>query len=415
MTAEGVTPCLHQHVGSWIETPEETEAVLAAISPDLLLFGPDTGHLAWAGADPADLIERHLDRVGAVHLKEYGAGVAGQARTDRWSYREATARHAFTEPGRGDVDFAAVLKVLSRFDGWYVVEVDIPDQPTAAVLQDQAVDIVAVCSPHAFHADQVIAACQAGKRGVLCEKPMTTTADQARQVAAAAAATGVPVIVGTMHSYDPAYRAARGHWGDLPDTATLVRSVIYLPSNDLMVAAATDSAGPPAADAAGVLPHPPNIKDAILGLAMHALPLVREFLPAAGSVSFARLLKPWGYSVTITSGDRAVQLIGFMPGRWAPDWRLSACGDGRELHVAFPPSYVLAGSATATLAADGTRQSWRYPDNGYQAEWEHVADVAEGRTQPSAGLDTAIADLLCAIDIADQAAAVDAALAGAMS
>ena len=132
MTAEGVTPCLHQHVGSWIETPEETEAVLAAISPDLLLFGPDTGHLAWAGADPADLIERHLARVGAVHLKDYRAGVAGQARAGRWSYREATARHAFTEPGRGNVDFAAVLKVLSRFDGWYVVEVDIPDQPTAA-------------------------------------------------------------------------------------------------------------------------------------------------------------------------------------------------------------------------------------------------------------------------------------------
>ena len=44
--------------------------MLAAISEDLLLFGPDTGHLAWAGADPADIIERHLHRVGAVHLKD---------------------------------------------------------------------------------------------------------------------------------------------------------------------------------------------------------------------------------------------------------------------------------------------------------------------------------------------------------
>jgi inosose dehydratase len=127
MVTEGVTPCLHQHVGSWIESPQETEAVLAAISPDLLLFGPDTGHLAWAGADPAAIIERHLPRVGAVHLKDLQAAVTRQA----LDYRAATARHAFTEPGRGNVDFAAVLKVLSRFDGWYVVEVDIPDQPTA--------------------------------------------------------------------------------------------------------------------------------------------------------------------------------------------------------------------------------------------------------------------------------------------
>jgi inosose dehydratase len=132
MVAEGVTPCLHQHVGSWIETPQETEAVLAAISPDLLLFGPDTGHLAWAGADPADIIRRHLDRVGAVHLKDVRADVSRNARAAGLSYREATAHHVFTEPGRGDLDLVAVLRVLSRFDGWFVVEVDVPDQPTPA-------------------------------------------------------------------------------------------------------------------------------------------------------------------------------------------------------------------------------------------------------------------------------------------
>lgn len=130
MVAEGVTPCLHQHVGTWIETPQETEAVLAAISPRLLLFGPDTGHLAWAGADPAAIIEAHLDRVGAVHLKDVRAAVRSEAQAAGRGYRETTARHVFTEPGRGDVDFAGVLQVLARFGGWYVVEVDVADQPT---------------------------------------------------------------------------------------------------------------------------------------------------------------------------------------------------------------------------------------------------------------------------------------------
>ena len=125
MTAEGVLPCLHQHVGTWIESPDELTTVLESIPDNVLLFGPDTGHLAWAGADPAELIRRCNQRVGAVHLKD----IRRQNAAGR-DYRAAGAAHVWTEPGRGDVDFASVLQALFGFDGWYVVEVDIPDQPT---------------------------------------------------------------------------------------------------------------------------------------------------------------------------------------------------------------------------------------------------------------------------------------------
>jgi inosose dehydratase len=132
MVAEGVTPCLHQHIGTWIETEAETSAVLDGIDPGILLFGPDTGHLSWAGIDPAAYIEAHLDRVGAVHLKDLHAPVMQRARAGDLHYQPAMAAHVWTEPGRGDVDFGAVLAVLSRFEGWYVVEVDVADQPTPA-------------------------------------------------------------------------------------------------------------------------------------------------------------------------------------------------------------------------------------------------------------------------------------------
>lgn len=130
MVSEGVIPCLHQHVGTWLETEAEIESVLAAVDRELLLLGPDTGHLAWAGADPARFIEKHLDRVGAVHLKDLHGAIRTEALTESLDYAGATARHLWTEPGRGDIDFDDVLAVLSRFDGWYVVEVDIADQPT---------------------------------------------------------------------------------------------------------------------------------------------------------------------------------------------------------------------------------------------------------------------------------------------
>jgi inosose dehydratase len=130
MTAEGVVPCLHPHVATWIETPQETETVLRGVDPGVLMFGPDTGHLAWAGADPAAFIEKHLDRVGAVHLKDVRHAVGHESRQEALDYRDTVAKNVWTEPGRGDVDFDAVLEVLSRFDGWYVIEVDLADQPT---------------------------------------------------------------------------------------------------------------------------------------------------------------------------------------------------------------------------------------------------------------------------------------------
>jgi inosose dehydratase len=130
MVAEGVTPCLHQHVGTRIETPEETCAVMDRLSPDLLLFGPDTGHLAWAGADPVAMIDRYIDRIGAVHLKDVRSSVSSDAQAAGRGYYETMAAHLWTEPGRGDVDLAAVLRALSRYEGWFVIEVDIPDQPS---------------------------------------------------------------------------------------------------------------------------------------------------------------------------------------------------------------------------------------------------------------------------------------------
>ena len=46
---EGVRSCLHNHVGSVIETGEEVERLMEMVDPALVFLGPDTGHLAWAG------------------------------------------------------------------------------------------------------------------------------------------------------------------------------------------------------------------------------------------------------------------------------------------------------------------------------------------------------------------------------
>jgi inosose dehydratase len=57
-------------VGSWIKTGDELEAALEKVSSDLLAFGPDTGHLRWAGIDPQSIVRRYRDRVAAIHVKD---------------------------------------------------------------------------------------------------------------------------------------------------------------------------------------------------------------------------------------------------------------------------------------------------------------------------------------------------------
>jgi predicted dehydrogenase len=119
------------------------------------------------------------------------------------------------------------------------------------VLTDTSVDVVAVTSPNAFHANQVIAACTAGKRAILCEKPLAVTAGEARRIAAASATSGTPVVVGTMHAFDPAVVAALDAWAELGEPASFVHSSIYLPRNRSFASAATFIELPPDAEGHG--------------------------------------------------------------------------------------------------------------------------------------------------------------------
>ncbi|TAJ48661.1 MAG: inosose dehydratase [Herbiconiux sp.] len=130
--AEGVTAALHPHVGSWIEVEAEVRGVLDRTRGGALMFGPDTGHLAFAGMDPAGLVADYRDRVAAIHLKDLDTAAAARVLAEGTSYFDATrADRIWAEPGSGALDLTAVLDALPPdFDGWYVVEVDLPKHGT---------------------------------------------------------------------------------------------------------------------------------------------------------------------------------------------------------------------------------------------------------------------------------------------
>ncbi|MFE0257622.1 Gfo/Idh/MocA family protein [Streptomyces sp. NPDC059010] len=285
------------------------------------------------------------------------------------------------------------------------------------LLADESVDVVAVCSPNSLHAEHVVAALSAGKRGVLCEKPLATSRDEVEQIARAASSSGVPLVVGAMHAYDPAWTAAKESWGDLPDRTHLVRSRVYLPPNEEFVDLATDLAtgSPPPVNPPTSSEQQPSAVDllrgCILGLATHVIPQLRHFMPGRARVVSAELLEPFGYRLVLTGeGDqygRTAELFALLPGAWEQDWTFEAWAPDTRLRVDYPPPYVLAGSARVTLTdTKGSACGWQFPSNGYQAEWLHLADVVEGRTELMMDVPTVLDDMLYALDMADDATAL---------
>ena len=86
MQAEGVQAALHPHVGAGSRPSTEIRTVLDEVGPDLLAFGPDTGHMSWAGMDVAAVLPDYSERIVGVHLKDtFAAGIDGRQAARTWT------------------------------------------------------------------------------------------------------------------------------------------------------------------------------------------------------------------------------------------------------------------------------------------------------------------------------------------
>jgi len=125
MAERGVAIAFHHHMGTVIETAEEIDRLLEGTpaSVGLLL---DTGHLVFAGEDPAQVAARWAGRVNHVHAKDVRAEVLARARRERWSFLDAVVGGVFTVPGDGMVDFEAALAPVAKagYAGWLIVEAE---------------------------------------------------------------------------------------------------------------------------------------------------------------------------------------------------------------------------------------------------------------------------------------------------
>ena len=127
MDETGLRTVFHHHVGTRVETPEETRKFLEMTDPTILGLCFDTGHWSFAGGDPVQGIHEFADRIWHVHFKDYEPEIARQSREQKWDGPTSVGHGIFCELGRGDVDFPGVVKALEDigYRGWIVVEQDV--------------------------------------------------------------------------------------------------------------------------------------------------------------------------------------------------------------------------------------------------------------------------------------------------
>lgn len=122
----GFKLCFHHHMGTVVQTSEETDRMMQNTDPRYVFLCYDTGHFTFAGEDLLAMLKKYVSRVGHVHLKDMRLSVVEQVRASNWSFLQAVRNGAFTVPGDGNVNFDPVFETLSAagYEGWLLVEAE---------------------------------------------------------------------------------------------------------------------------------------------------------------------------------------------------------------------------------------------------------------------------------------------------
>lgn len=117
----------HHHCAGYVETPEESRALLERTDPDLVGLCLDTGHWHYGGGDAVQCIRDFGGRVRYLHFKDCHPQIAARCRSEGKDYFAAVNAGVFCPLGEGEVNFRGVIAEVEAlgYDGWAIVEQDV--------------------------------------------------------------------------------------------------------------------------------------------------------------------------------------------------------------------------------------------------------------------------------------------------
>jgi inosose dehydratase len=121
-TSSGAVSAVHPHWGTMAESRLEIDVLLDQLDPTKVGFAPDTGQIAKGGSDALDMIERWVDRVRHVHMKD----LSPQWKEMQKAGIPLPSPEGYIELGQGVIDMRPLIPMLDavNFSGWLMAELD---------------------------------------------------------------------------------------------------------------------------------------------------------------------------------------------------------------------------------------------------------------------------------------------------
>lgn len=122
----GISLTFHHHMGTVVQSAAETDRMLDNTDPKYVSLLFDTGHFKYCDEDPTVLVNKYIDRIKHVHLKDIRPDVVQKVKDEDMSFLDGVRAGAFTVPGDGCIDFDPVFKALEEADyqGYMLVEAE---------------------------------------------------------------------------------------------------------------------------------------------------------------------------------------------------------------------------------------------------------------------------------------------------
>ena len=122
---QGMPLAYHHHMGTVIETQEDTERLMDN-TIDSVKLTLDTGHMLFAKGDSKKIFENYSSRLRHIHCKDIRKDVLDKSLKEDLSFRGAFLEGAFTVPGDGCIDYKPLFNILKKnnYSGWLVVEAE---------------------------------------------------------------------------------------------------------------------------------------------------------------------------------------------------------------------------------------------------------------------------------------------------
>ncbi|PWN65101.1 myo-inosose-2 dehydratase [Chryseobacterium phosphatilyticum] len=122
----GIHLSYHHHMGTMIQTMDETDRLLNETQDEYVKLNYDCGHFDFANEDSVMALQKFIGRTTHIHFKDVRKNIKEQVYNDNISFLQAVKLGIYTVPGDGDLDMNALAKIIheNKYKGWIVVEAE---------------------------------------------------------------------------------------------------------------------------------------------------------------------------------------------------------------------------------------------------------------------------------------------------